>query len=84
MAAVPPPPQLGVNRVQLALTRCGATPIQRNAILGEGFTGMEDLLFMDDSDVKRMMLNITKLRANQGIVDYKSESHDGVLGKRKR
>jgi hypothetical protein len=68
MAAVPPPPEIGLNGVRLALTRCGASLTQRDAIIQEGFTGMDDLLFMDESDVERMMSNITKLRANQGGV----------------
>jgi hypothetical protein len=48
------------------LMRCGASPQQRVAIIQEGFTGMADLLFMEESDIETMMSNITKLRQNQG------------------
>jgi hypothetical protein len=70
MAAVPPPqpPLIDINGVTLALTRCGASPQQRVAIIQEAFTGMADLLFMEESDIKRMMSNITKLRQNQGRI----------------
>jgi hypothetical protein len=68
MAAVPPPqsPLINTNGITLVLTRCGASPQQRVAIIKEGFTGMADLLFIEESDMKKMMSNITKLRQNQG------------------
>ena len=45
---------------------CGATNDQRDAILGEGFQGMDDLAIMDEKDVADMMSNVTKLAVNRG------------------
>ena len=59
-------PQINIVGVRLALTRCGATDAQRDSIINEGFTGMSDLLYMEDKDVDSMMANISRLRANQG------------------
>jgi hypothetical protein len=61
-------PLVKVNGIRLALTLCGATNNQRDAIVEEGFTSMEDLLIMEDKEVESMMTNITRLRANQGGV----------------
>jgi hypothetical protein len=65
MAALPPP-QDGIAGIITALTICGATAAQRTAIVNEGFTGMADLLFMEEKEVENMMNNITRLRTNQG------------------
>jgi hypothetical protein len=59
-------PLVNVDGIRVALTLCGATNNQRDAIVEEGFTSMEHLLIMKDKEVESMMTNITRLRANQG------------------
>ena len=61
-------PLIDIGGVHASLIMCGATPNQRNAIVSEGFTGMADLLSMEEKDITDMMTNITRLATNRGGV----------------
>ena len=68
MAEAAPEPMEGVDGVSIALQTCGASAAQREAIVNEGFTGMIDLLIMEEKEVAEMMTNITRLSQARGGV----------------
>ncbi len=54
------------NGVRAALTVCGCTNEQRNALVEEGLTTMADLLVIQAKDVAAMCNNLSRIPANRG------------------
>lgn len=57
---------LGQDGVIMALTTCGCSNDQRNALIGEGFTVMSDLLVIQAKDVAMMCTNLSRTPATRG------------------
>ena len=55
-----------LDGVELALTICGAEDDQIESIIREGFTGMADLVTLEEKDIENMMTNITRLPIDRG------------------
>ena len=59
-------PLIGPEGVVAALTVCGCTNEQRNALRGEGFSTMSDLLMIQAKDVTTMCSNLTRPTLTRG------------------
>jgi hypothetical protein len=53
--------EVGEQGVRMSLGICGASEGQIDAIIDEGFGGMNDLLILEEKDITEMMSNLTKL-----------------------